>query len=81
MADIDLPPVRAGHTEVVVDASFLSTPEINLDFSPVPDSDFVSLNGLHINDTNYSIAGNVLTMSTAQLEVGDNIYVKYIGCC
>ena len=81
MADIDLPPVRAGRNEVVVDATFLSTPEVNLDFTPVADSDVVTLNGLEINNTNYSIAGNVLTMSTVDLKIGDDLYIRYIGCC
>lgn len=43
------------------------------------DSEVVSLNGLEINDTNYTIVNDVLTMVTAQLVVGDIIYINYIG--
>jgi hypothetical protein len=63
----------------VVDASFLLTPEITLQKEPKPDSEVVSLNGLEIDDSNYSISGNVLTMVTTELLETDILYVNFIG--
>lgn len=60
-----------------VDASFLSTPEINLPKAPRTDAEVVSLNGLEIDNTNYSISGTVLTMVTTQLLAGDKIYINF----
>lgn len=62
-----------------VDATFLSTPEITLQKSPITDAEVVSLNGLEIDNTNYIIVGDVLTMVTTQLEDGDIIYINFIG--
>jgi len=64
-------------TKTVVDSSFLTTPDIALGAMPLSDSELVTLNGLEIDDTNYSIAGSTLTMVTTQLEVGDNIYIIF----
>lgn len=61
----------------VVDAGFLTTPEIELDTAPILDSETVSLNGLEIENTCYSIAGTTLTMVTTQLKIGYNIYINY----
>jgi hypothetical protein len=63
----------------VVDAGFLTTPEISLDTEPTTDSEVVTLNGLEINSTNYSIAGSTLTMVTTQLKISDKIYINYEG--
>jgi len=62
-----------------VDASFLSTPDIVLQKEPKLDSEVVSLNGLEIDDSNYSISGDTLTMVTTQLLAGDVIYINFIG--
>ena len=63
----------------VVDAGFLLDPVIILPKEPKTDSEVVSLNGLEIDDTNYSISGTSLTMVTAQLRVTDILYVNFIG--
>ena len=66
-------------TDKVVDAGFLTTPEITLDLVPDTNSEKVSLNGLEIDDSNYTIVANVLIMNTSQLLAGDIIYVSYTG--
>ena len=63
----------------VVDAAFLATPEITLPRAPCENSEVVSLNGLEIDNTNYTIVNEVLTMVTAQLKIGDIIYINFIG--
>lgn len=63
----------------VVDGAFLSTPEITLPVPPIENSEVVSLNGLEIDDTNYSISGNILTMVTTQLLTGDILYINLIN--
>lgn len=62
-----------------VDSVFLSTPEITLPKTPGVDTEIVSLNGLEIDNTNYSIVGNILTMITTQLRVGDILYINFIN--
>lgn len=71
--------VQAGKDQVLVDSAFLATPVVNLSLNPILNSDSVTLNGLEIDNTNYSIVGNVLTMNVTQIEIGDNIYINYIG--
>lgn len=62
-----------------VNSSFLNSPDIALQKEPKVDSETVSLNGLEIDNTNYSIAGNILTMVTTQLRVGDILYINFIN--
>lgn len=61
----------------VVDANFLLTPDIDLGVAPAANSEVVTLNGLEIDSSNYSIAGSTLTMVVTQLKVGDNIYINF----
>ena len=55
-------------------------PTINLSADPIEDTEVVSLNGLEIDSSNYSISGKVLTMIVTQLKISDIIYINYIGC-
>ncbi len=66
--------------KALVDASFLITPEIPLEKQPITNTEVVTLNGLEIDDTNYSISGTTLTMIVTQLEIGDNVYITHLGC-
>jgi hypothetical protein len=63
----------------VVDPAFLLDPIIVLPKAPKEDSEVISLNGLEIDDTNYSISNNVITMVTTQLRATDILYINFIG--
>lgn len=63
----------------VVDSAFLTTPDIALPAAPLTDGETVKLNGLDIDQTNYSITGTTLTMITTQLRVGDKLYIDFIS--
>lgn len=62
----------------VVGAAFLSNRDVNLAGAPVDDSESVFVNGLLIDDTNYTIASNVLTINAGlNIEVGDDIEIRF----
>jgi len=63
----------------VVDAAFLLAPDIVLSGIPDTDSEVISLNGLEIDSTNYSIGGDTITMITTQLRAGDILYINFIS--
>lgn len=61
----------------IVDAPFLITPNITLSGTPLINSETVLLNGLAIDNSNYSIVGNTLTMVVDQLKIGDILYINF----
>lgn len=61
-----------------VSSGFLSTPERTLPSVAITDSEIVFLNGLEIDDTNYSITGDLFTWNDSNdLRVGDKIHIRY----
>jgi hypothetical protein len=64
--------------DIVVGTPFLSARDITLQGAPVTNSERVYVNGLIIDDTNYTLASNILTVDNAlDIEVGDDIYVRF----
>lgn len=64
--------------DVIVGTPFLSARDITLQGAPVTDSERVYVNGLIIDDTNYTIASNILTINGGlNIELGDDIYVRF----
>jgi len=59
----------------LVDSSFLLSPEIETGVTPNPSSILMTLNGLEIDDTNYTISGTKIIVLVLQLKLGDNIYI------
>lgn len=64
--------------ETVVGSAFLSARDITLQGAPVDDSERVYVNGLIINDSNYTIASDVITFNSGlNIELGDKIDIRF----
>lgn len=64
--------------EQVVTGGFLSAPTIELQGVPITDSEKVFVNGLYVNDTNYTIDGTDFTWNTpGDLRAGDIINIHF----
>lgn len=80
--DLVEPPVAGGITyntdQILVDQNFLDTPTKALGGVVVADSEFIFLNGLFIDNSNYSIVGNILSwLVSADLRIGDTLDIKF----
>lgn len=64
--------------DIIVSTPFMSARDITLQGAPVTNSERVYVNGMIIDDTNYTIATNILTINGGlNIEVGDDIYVRF----
>lgn len=65
-------------TPVIVDNVFIINRTVNLQGSPLSNTDFVFINGMLIKDDCYSISGTQLIFEPAlTLKVGYNIDIRY----
>jgi hypothetical protein len=64
--------------DIIVGSTFLSDRDIILQGAPITNSERVYINGLIIDDSNYTISGGTLTMDAGlNLALGDKIYVRF----
>jgi hypothetical protein len=62
----------------ILGAGFFTTRDITLPQAPVTDSERVYVNGLLLDDSNYTIAGSVISFDNGlNLEVGDEIDIRF----
>lgn len=64
--------------DIIVGSAFLLNRNVALQGAPITNSERVYINGLIIDDSNYTIASNILTINAGlNIEVGDDIYIRF----